>query len=126
MKIEQQNEQVLPEVQEAVTNQEATNPKVANPNRIIVPIKKTIEINGSKVDELVLDFTELTGKDILDIDTELRMEGRPAGFDSIYNQEAMLKLAARGIGCIPPELEKLHGADFFELLLQVRNFFIQW
>ncbi|MEA0565535.1 hypothetical protein [Lysinibacillus irui] len=126
MKIEEQNEQVLPEVQEAVTNQKETNPKVANPNRIIVPIKKPIEINGEIVNELILDFTNLTGKDILNIDTELRMDGRPGGFDSIYNQDAMLKLAARGIGCIPPDLEKLHGADFFELLLQVRNFFIQW
>jgi len=126
MKIEEQNEHVLPEVQEAVTNQKETNPKVANPNRIILPIKKPIEINGEKVNELILDFTELTGKDILDIDAELRMENRPGGFDSIYNQDAMLKLAARGIGCIPPELEKLHGADFFELLLQVRSFFIQW
>lgn len=126
MKTEQQNELIVEEKQGVVTNQEETNPKVENPNIIHLKIKKPIEIKGEKVDELVLDFTELTGKDILGIDAELRMEGRPAGFDSIYNQEAMLKLAARGIGCIPPELEKLHGADFFELLLQVRNFFIQW
>lgn len=126
MKNEQQNGLVLEEKQEVVTIQEETNPKIANPNRIIVPIKKPIEINGELVNELILDFTDLTGKDILNIDTELRMDGRPGGFDSIYNQDAMLKLAARGIGCIPPDLEKLHGADFFELLLQVRNFFIQW
>lgn len=125
MKNEQQNELVLDEKQEVVI-QEETNPKIANPNRIIVPIKKPIEINGEIVNELILDFTDLTGKDILTIDTELRMDGRPGGFDSIYNQDAMLKLAARGIGCIPPDLEKLHGVDFFELLLQVRNFFIQW
>lgn len=125
MKNEQQNELVLEEKQEVVI-QEETNPKIANPNRIIVPIKKPIEINGEIVNELILDFTDLTGKDILTIDTELRMDGRPGGFDSIYNQDAMLKLAARGIGCIPPDLEKLHGVDFFELLLQVRNFFIQW
>ena len=126
MKNEQQNELVLEGKHEVVTNQEETNPKVVNPNRIIVPIKKPIEINGEKVNELILDFTDLTGKDILQIDTELRMDGRPGGFDSIYNQDAMLKLAARGIGCIPPDLEKLHGVDFFELLLQVRTFFIQW
>ncbi|MFF5815840.1 phage tail assembly protein [Lysinibacillus capsici] len=121
MKNEQQNEQVLGENHGVVTNQGETNPNI-----ITVPIKKPIEINGEKVNELILDFTDLTGKDILKIDTELRMDGRPGGFDSIYNQDAMLKLAARGIGCIPPDLEKLHGADFFELLLQVRNFFIQW
>lgn len=118
---EQQNEQVLGENHGVGTNQGETNPNI-----IKVPIKKPIEINGEKVNELILDFTDLTGKDILKIDTELRMDGRPGGFDSIYNQDAMLKLAARGIGCIPPDLEKLHGVDFFELLLQVRTFFIQW
>lgn len=115
------NEQALEEKQEVVTILEETNPNI-----IKIPIKKPIEINGEKVNELILDFTDLTGKDILNIDTELRMDGHAGGFDSIYNQNAMLKLAARGIGCIPPELEKLHGADFFELLLQVRQFFIQW
>lgn len=126
MKNEQQNEQELVVNLGEVTNQVENNPKVQNPNIIRVKIKKPIELKGEKVDELVLDFTELTGKDILGIDAELRMEGRVGGFDSIYNQDAMLKLAARGIGCIPLDLEKLHGADFFELLLQVRAFFIQW
>jgi len=115
------------EEQVSQTNKEGqANQMVQNSNIINMPIKKPVEINGTKVNELVIDFTNLTGKDILDIDTELRMDGRPGGFDSIYNQDAMVKLAARGIGCIPPELEKLHGADFFELLLQVRTFFIQW
>lgn len=113
-------------VNEALNNQEQEVQVETNPNIINVLLKKPVEINGKKVDKLVLDFTDLTGKDILSIDKELRMDGRPGGFDSIYNQDAMLKLAARGVGCIPPDLEKLHGADFFELLLQVRNFFIQW
>lgn len=126
MKIEEQNEQKLDANPGEVTNQEETSPVVKNPNIIHVKIKKPIKLKGEKVDELVLDFTDLTGKDILGIDAELRMEGRLGGFDSIYNQDAMLKLAARGIGCIPLDLEKLHGVDFFELLLQVRTFFIQW
>lgn len=111
-------------VHEELNNQEVQGEE--NPNIITVPLKKPVVINGQKVDKLVLNFTDLTGEDILKVDKELRMDGRPGGFDSIYNQDAMLKLAARGIGCIPPELKKLHGADFFELLLQVRTFFIQW
>lgn len=110
--------------QEELNNQEVQ--EEINPNKITVTLKKPTTINGQKMNELVVDFTDLTGKDILTIDKELRMDGRPGGFDSIYNQDAMLKLAARGVGCIPPDLEKLHGADFFELLLQVRTFFIQW
>ncbi len=107
--IEKQNEQVV------------TNPEV-----IIMAIKKPIKINGTEVNELVLDFSNLTGKDILKIDHELRADGRPGGFDSVYNQDAMLKLAALGLKCIPDDLENLQGADFFEMLLQVRGFFLKW
>lgn len=109
-----------------VTNEKQTNPVVANPGVITMPIKKPIALNGTEVNELVLDFSDLTGKDILNIDSELRMEGRPGGFDSIYNQDALLKLAARGTNSIPEDLEKLHGADFFEMIMQVRSFFIKW
>lgn len=108
-------------VQEMQTNQEVQNPNIIN-----LKITKPIQINGKETNELVLDFTDLTGKDILKIDMELRMNNRPGGFDSIYNQDALLMLAARGIGCVPDDLEALHGVEFFELLMQVRNFFIQW
>lgn len=116
------------QVQEGTEAQDSNviNLKVKNPNIIYVTIKNPIEINGIMTNELVMDFTDLTGKDIMKLDAELRMDGRPGGFDSIYNQDAMLLLAARGIGCVPDDLEELHGADFFEVLMQVRNFFIQW
>lgn len=100
--------------------------QVSNPEIIEMTIKKPIKINGTEVNKLVLDFSNLTGKDILKIDHELRADGRPGGFDSVYNQDAMLKLAALGLKCIPDDLEELQGADFFEMLLQVRGFFLKW
>lgn len=100
--------------------------KEANPNVLTIPIKKNIEINGQSVDKLVLDFSNMTGADILAVDAEMRMEDHPAGFTSIYDQHACLKLAARAIGTVPDDLTRLHPADFFEMILQVRNFFIQW
>lgn len=100
--------------------------EVVNPNVLTIPIKKTIEINGQQVDKLVLDFSNMTGADILAIDAEMRLEGNLAGFTSIYDTNACLKLAARAIGTIPDDLTPLHPAEFFEMILQVRNFFIQW
>ena len=110
----------------SVTLEKQNEQVVDNPEIIKVPIKKPIDLNGTKVNELVLDFSNLTGKDILKVDAEVRFDGRLGGFDSIYNQDAMLKLAARGLNCIPDDLEKLHGVDFFEMIMQVRSFFLKW
>ncbi|MFY0521023.1 phage tail assembly protein [Lysinibacillus sp. UGB7] len=109
-----------------VTMEKQTEQVVANPEIITMPIKKPIVLNGAEVNELVLDFSNLTGKDILNVDAELRMNGRHSGFDSIYNQDAMLKLAARATNSIPEDLEKLHAMDFFEMVMQVRAFFLKW
>lgn len=100
--------------------------KEVNPNVLTIPLKKNIEINGQSVDELVLDFTNMTGADILAIDAEMRIEKHPAGFTSIYDTNACLKLASRAVGTVPDDLTKLHPAEFLEMILQVRNFFIQW
>lgn len=100
--------------------------KEDNPNVLTIPLKKSIEINGQSVDELVLDFSNMTGADILAIDAEMRIEKHPAGFTSIYDTHACLKLASRAVGTVPDDLTKLHPAEFLEMILQVRNFFIQW
>lgn len=93
---------------------------------INMPIKKPILVNGKEIFKLKIDFTNMTGADILSVDKEMRLEGHPAGFDSIFNQEVLLKLTSRVTGVLPDDLSKMHGADFLEVLLQVRNFFIQW
>lgn len=93
---------------------------------IKLPIKVPTEINEKKIDVLVLDFSNMTGADILSVDSEIRIEGNLAGFDSIYNQEVLLKLASRATGILPEELKKLKAPDFLEMNLQVRNFFILW
>lgn len=100
--------------------------KEVNPNVLTIPLKRNIDINGKSVNELILDFSDMTGADILAVDTEMRIEGHPAGFTSIYDPHACLKLAARAVGTVPDDLTKLHPAEFFEMILQVRTFFIQW
>lgn len=109
-------EQVVQEVKETESN----------PLVIGIDLKKPIEVDGMKIEKVTLDFTNMTGADILSVDKEMRMEGHATGFDNIFNQEVQLKLASRASGLLPDDLTKLHGAEFLEVVLQTRNFFIQW
>jgi len=91
-----------------------------------VPIKHPVEINGVLLTSIKLDFSNLTGDTVLRIDEELRAEGIPTGFDNIWNQQAILKLAARAAGMLTEDLRKLHAGDFMEVTFRTRNFFIGW
>lgn len=91
-----------------------------------VPIKRPVEINGVLLTSIKLDFTKLTGDTVLRVDEELRAEGFPTGFDNIWNQQAILKLAARAAGMLTEDLRKLHAGDFMEVTFRTRNFFIGW
>ncbi|WP_036126824.1 phage tail assembly protein [Lysinibacillus sphaericus] len=95
-----------------------------NPEIIIVPIKRPIEIDGTFLNEVKLDFTQMTGTQILKIDAELRAKG--TSFDDLFNQTVILKLMSRASGIFEDDLKRLHGADYLEVAFLTRNFFIQW
>ncbi|ARK26005.1 hypothetical protein SporoP37_15875 [Sporosarcina sp. P37] len=104
-----------------------TNETVQEEQTVIhMPLKKPIKVDGKEISEMTLDFSSMKGTDILSIDQELRMEGHPAGFDNIFNQEVLLKLASRATGILPDDLNKMFAPEFLEVMLQVRNFFIRW
>lgn len=105
---------------------EQVEPTVANSNVVVVELKKPIELDGKNIAEIRLDFSTLTGEDVLKIDTELRQEGHPMGFDNIWNQKVLLKLAARAAKMLPEDLRKLSAGDFLEVQFNTRNFFVQW
>ncbi len=92
----------------------------------IVPIKHPVEINGVLLSSIKLDFSKLTGDTVLKVDKELREEGFPTGFDNIWNQQAILKLASRAAGMLTEDLRTLHAGDFMEVTFRTRNFFIGW
>ncbi|ACA41235.1 phage tail assembly protein [Lysinibacillus sphaericus] len=132
MKIEKQNaeEQTLNQNQEKeivnevlvqVGENETEN---KNPEIIIVPIKRPIDFDGTFLNEVKLDFTQMTGTQILKIDAELRAMG--TGFDDLWNQTVILKLMSRASGLLEEDLKRLHGADYLEVAFRTRNFFIQW
>jgi len=124
---EQKNEQVLDQqTNEQLNDQEDKNKtENENPEIITIPIKRPIKIDdGALLNEVKLDFTTMTGSQILKIDKELRKDGN--SFNDLWNQAVVLKLASRASGIIEDDLEKLHAADFLEVAFQTRNFFILW
>lgn len=132
MKIEKQNaeEQTLNQnqekeiVNEVLVQVEENETENKNPEIIIVPIKRPIDFDGTFLNEVKLDFTQMTGTQILKIDAELRAMG--TGFDDLWNQTVILKLMSRASGLLEEDLKRLHGADYLEVAFRTRNFFIQW
>ncbi|WP_342471640.1 hypothetical protein MHH70_12545 [Metasolibacillus sp. FSL H7-0170] len=93
---------------------------------IIVPIKSPITLDGTLLNEVKLDFSGMTGADVLKIDSDLRQEGHRLGFDNLFNQQVLLQIAARGSKILAQDLMRLHTADYLEVIFQTRNFFLEW
>lgn len=106
--------------------QETSNKKEENENIIVVPLKSPIELDGALLNSITLDFTNMTGQDVINVDEELRREGHNMGFDNVFNHNALLKLASKAARKIPDDLKKLHAGDYMEVAFKTRNFFIQW
>jgi len=123
---EQQNEQVLEQTTNEKLNDQEVKNKTENENPEIktVKIKRPIDIDGSLLHEVKLDFTTMTGDKILKIDAELRAMG--TGFDDLWNQAVILKLMSRASGIMEDDLRKLHGGDYLEVAFETRNFFLSW
>ncbi|MEF7497285.1 phage tail assembly protein [Lysinibacillus sphaericus] len=116
-----QEKEIVNEVLVQVEENETEN---KNPEIIIVPIKRPIDFDGTFLNEVKLDFTQMTGTQILKIDAELRAMG--TSFDDLWNQTVILKLMSRASGLLEEDLKRLHGADYLEVAFRTRNFFIQW
>lgn len=98
--------------------------KEKNEDIINVPLKRPIEVDGTLIDSITLDFSNFTAEDILQIDEQLRREGKY--FDHIFNQHVLLKITSRAANMKVEDIMRLHGADYLEISAQTRNFFIQW
>ncbi|WP_342442900.1 hypothetical protein MHB65_07080 [Lysinibacillus sp. FSL K6-0075] len=99
---------------------------VENPNIKVVTLVSPIEKDdGTFLNEIKLDYGKLTGADMMQIDEEMKVEGHAAGFDSIYNQEVLLRLASKASGILIDDLIRLGLIDFAEVTFSARNFFFQ-
>lgn len=107
-----------------VQNETKKETVVENPNIKIVPLKSPIEIDGTFFSEIKLDFGNMTGADVLQIDAELKAEDHFEGFNSVHNQHVLLKLASKASGILPDDLMKLSIVDFTEVTFTARNFLL--
>lgn len=98
---------------------------VENPDVKIVSLKRPVNIDGAFLNEVKLEFGKMTGADVLTIDEELKAEGHIEGFNSVHNQQVLLKIASKASGVLPDDLLKLSLYDFAEVTFSARNFFFQ-
>lgn len=89
-----------------------------------IELNKPLELDGESIEKIELNYENMTGADILDIDMELRALGITNGFSTIHNHDALLLLSSRASGIISEDLKKLNAVDFLEVIMTTRNFFI--
>lgn len=87
-------------------------------------LQKPLKLEDKTVNEINLDLENITGEEILKIDLELRAEGHPQGFDNVFNQNVLLKIASKASGLFPEDIKKLRLDDFLEVTFSVRNFLL--
>jgi len=102
----------------------ATEPAAENTDIKIITLKSPIEIDGALLNEVKLDFGKMTGADLFKIDAELKAEGH-MGFNSVYDQDVLLKVASKASGIIPDDLIRLSFKDLVEVTFSSRNFFME-
>ncbi|OLN21400.1 hypothetical protein BTO30_14870 [Domibacillus antri] len=90
----------------------------------VVKLRNAIEIDGKEIKEINLPLENLTGKDVLDADREVRSKGF-GGIDPLYTQEGLSILAAKAAKMIPDDLERLSMFDFMEVTGQVALFLVR-
>ncbi|MCT8975493.1 hypothetical protein N4T77_02665 [Clostridium sp. CX1] len=87
-----------------------------------IALNKSLNLDGKEIDEIELKLEDLTGEDILKVDTELRVNGSAYGFNNVYDQKVLLSVASKASGIIVDDLKKLSAPDFLEVTFSVRNF----
>ncbi|MBR6321260.1 MAG: hypothetical protein IKR59_00195 [Lachnospiraceae bacterium] len=88
--------------------------------------KKPFEYDGNKYSVLVFDWGSLTGKDGLDIETELTAIGK-AAFVPAFNGEYLIRMASKA--CTDPigsdAFENMSLSDFTKITREARNFILR-
>lgn len=90
-----------------------------------ITLIKPITIEEKEIKKIQLNLDDLTGKDILDADMQLRMRG-VAGMNPIYSQDGLMIIASKVSGLLPDDLERLSAPDFLEVTANVSNFLMGW
>lgn len=86
-----------------------------------IKLDNKLSVKGKEVTSVVLDFKQLTGRDLIKAEAEVRADGevKPMLTFSLKYQAA---LAARMIGITYDEVMGMNAVDFSKVTNQVLNF----
>lgn len=87
-----------------------------------IRLTKPLEAFGKQYETVSLDFSRLTGEDIMDIDRELLREGTIVMLHNLQT-EFLAKACVRASGVGEDVLLKLDSRDFLKLVSAARRFF---
>lgn len=104
--------------EKVITTEEQANNKVFE-------LKKPVYNNGEEISEIHFDFEKLTGKDALDIDSELQAQGK-AAIVPAASSEFLVRMAIRAAE-EPIDIDfmqRLSIADFNKIVSMTRFFLL--
>ncbi|GIO09671.1 hypothetical protein J31TS6_56990 [Brevibacillus reuszeri] len=90
-----------------------------------IKISSPIEKNGEMINELNLDLTKLTGRDMIDTEFEARALGDDT-IQPLYGQRALAIIAAKASGLLVDDILSLPAPDYLVVTNSVNNFLFSW
>lgn len=89
---------------------------------MIVKLNKPLDFGGKVLNELDLNFDNLTGADLMAADRAARSENKELGMLSEDDRGYQIVIASRASGVPVDALKRLAYGDFMAMLLLVVNF----
>ncbi len=89
-----------------------------------IHLSKPLKVKGEEVQDVVLDFDKLTGKDIIAAETQARAVGESVVpiYSSMRYQGI---IAAKILGVKMDDIEELPSKDYINLITPIANFFFK-
>lgn len=87
-----------------------------------IKLNKPIEKDGKTIDTLELNTSGFTGRDVIDIERQVRASGDLMNPNPIFSQYGFAVAAAKMSGLIVDDILELDAADFLLVTTKVSHF----
>lgn len=87
-----------------------------------IKLEKDFMLDGKKIDEINLDFSKITGKDLLIAESNVRK--KHGEYFNMYTLATHIEVAAIASGIHSEDLDKLSTVDFLEVTGCVQYFLL--
>ncbi|QQE75722.1 phage tail assembly protein [Brevibacillus composti] len=87
-----------------------------------IKLNKPIEKDGQKIEVINLNMEGFTGKDVVDIERQVRLSGDLTNPNPIFSQYGFAVAAAKMSGLIVDDILSLDAADFLLVTTKVSHF----